>query len=173
MDQSDQLKDACKQLYEARVHIRKILSFVVLYDEGCDDVYIYDLEGCAQAVRDALDFIENDEDMTLPHLPETPENGEIELETLTDAEMYERRFNPLGHISESEKTGNGADLALKVDANLKSAFVVGPRRSERIVCKNCEEVLTYNVAARQFLGQKPTPVTLSCEAHCSICDEAI
>jgi hypothetical protein len=60
MDQSDQLKDACKQLYEARVHLRKILSFVILDDEGCDDVYIYDLEGCAQTVRDALYFIKNE-----------------------------------------------------------------------------------------------------------------
>ena len=48
---------ACKELYEARIHLRKVLKFVILDDEGRDDVYIYDLEGCAMAVRDATSFL--------------------------------------------------------------------------------------------------------------------
>jgi hypothetical protein len=71
MDQSDQLGElrieadelhtrylaACKELYLTRNHLRTVLKFVILDDEGRDDVYIYDLEGCALAVRDATSFL--------------------------------------------------------------------------------------------------------------------
>jgi hypothetical protein len=130
MDQSDQLNDACLELYSARSHLRKVLSFIILDDEGRDDVYIYDLEGCAQVVRDALDFIKNDAGMTLPHIPETPENGETREFNWIDT--FETP-NPLRHIPESEKRQKEPEMGVSVDApdHLKETrwvirFTIGP-----------------------------------------------
>jgi hypothetical protein len=58
---------------------------------------------------------------------------------------------------------------------MKSAFVIGPRRSERIVCKNCAFEWLDGDDPQMWADGAPdfTEVTLSCEAHCSICDDTI
>ena len=81
----------------------------------------------------------------------------------------------LPHIPESEKTDLEPKLAKSRDANLKSAFVIGPRRSERLICGGCmaQGVGAFRAPATWTGWIGFTPVTLSCEAHCSICDDTI
>lgn len=52
-------------------------------------------------------------------------------------------------------------------AAMKSAFVIKKGAYEKLVCRGCAEHL-MDLAYTAY-----TPVTLSCEAFCSICDEAI
>jgi hypothetical protein len=58
---------------------------------------------------------------------------------------------------------------------MKSAFVIKKGAYEKLVCVKCEaktaRIVGTGPIAPEFLGF--TPVTLSCEAFCSICDEAI
>jgi hypothetical protein len=74
------------------------------------------------------------------------------------------------------------DLELKTEPLLKSAFVIKKGAYEKLVCAECAAptVTVSSVLAgvtttriRSFQVPTPTPVTLSCEAFCSICDEAI
>jgi hypothetical protein len=59
------------------------------------------------------------------------------------------------------------DLELTTKPLLKSAFVIKKGAYEKLVCRGCAEHL-MDLAYTAY-----TPVTLSCEAFCSICDEAI
>jgi hypothetical protein len=56
---------------------------------------------------------------------------------------------------------------------MKSAFVIKKGAYEKLVCLGC--AVNRLVMAGAFLWREIgfTPVTLSCEAFCSICDEAI
>jgi hypothetical protein len=82
------------------------------------------------------------------------------------------------------------DLELKTEPILKSAFVIKKGAYEKLVCAKCAEkkrfvpgTIVWPSNVRWPEGQAPTlgvngsehfiPVTLSCEAFCSICDEAI
>jgi hypothetical protein len=71
---------------------------------------------------------------------------------------------------------------------MKSAFVIKKGAYEKLVCAKCESSdislkhrkfictgTTFNEGAVQvnYRLSEFTPVTLSCEAFCSICDEAI
>jgi hypothetical protein len=56
---------------------------------------------------------------------------------------------------------------------MKSAFVIKKGAYEKLVCLGC--AVNRLVMAGAFLWREIgfTPVTLSCEAHCSICDDTI
>jgi hypothetical protein len=62
---------------------------------------------------------------------------------------------------------------------MKSAFVIKKGAYEKLVCEDCAhdrlDVEDLPMMVLAVFRQKPnhTPVTLSCEAFCSICDEAI
>ena len=79
------------------------------------------------------------------------------------------------HIPESEKRQKEPEMGVSVD-KIRSAFVIKKGAYEKLVCAKCApQNQEYFIASKVFPGQSLdfTPVTLSCEAHCSICDEAI
>jgi hypothetical protein len=56
---------------------------------------------------------------------------------------------------------------------MKSAFVIKKGAYEKLVCVKCAEKSADSYVEFDFTFPPLTPVTLSCEAFCSICDEAI
>jgi len=75
------------------------------------------------------------------------------------------------YIPESEKRQKEPEIAISND-KIRSAFVIKKGAYEKLVCADCGENLQI-VAEIARENPPTTPVTLSCEAFCSICDEAI